>query len=815
MNTPTFRIIALMLLAAAIACGGVRSKITSGFVARGEQCLFEIRVEGQDSDEMPRVPEVKDVEIEPVGYGPTTMFPGRRVESSFRFLVSSYAVGVHEIPSVDVKVNGVIMKTEPVRLEVFDPSDLKWSEAVAKSAQSANVGETFRYASAIRIPQGKIYENQTVPVELKVYVPEEIARSMVDWGVPEFDRKKLTVWRFEPSDPPGRVMLLGRPYYCLSYQSTITPLEAGPVEIGPATVRLIYVKMVFDGFTRRMNLETTLAVPKRAFEAAPLPEGAPEGFDNAVGKFTLEATIGETDVTEGEPISVDVIVRGSGNLDKLRSPKMVDPDGWKVYDATPNQRGEERRELSGLVVFNQFIRPLEMKAAIPPFRLVYFDPEKETYETVTTAAIPITMKAAAGGRGFESSGPPQSLPVPVERMTDILGVIGTGDLLLSPGISIPGWTPHALAALLALALIGKALWMRYAHMFEKDEVKLAKRRDFMELEKLPSDDGLGFLRAAGSFAERWLSGDGDEEVRGIIEERDRLCFRESKEVPGVPGGRRREILRSLRRASFGLIVFAFSFATSPLADAGEISGSAMEAYESAKYEDAAKIWLDAGPYEELSADTLYNIGNSCYRMGAPGQAALYYRRALARDPGHGESRQNLRFLERKYGAITIARPSYQYVIAKMPLAAWKGLLWGGLWLIVLGLLVFPATRPGSQLRVAGVIGFILGPLLISFGGLGWKYFPDDADFAPFAKQAVIVGEKVVLHSDAARTSPEVIDAPPGSLAEVIRRSGRWAYVGFATKTRGWVPVESIKMVIPQSPPEPPKVRKAAVDGSSA
>ena len=83
------------------------------------------------------------------------------------------------------------------------------------------------------------------------------------------------------------------------------------------------------------------------------------------------------------------------------------------------------------------------------------------------------------------------------------------------------------------------------------------------------------------------------------------------------------------------------------------------------------------------------------------------------------------------------------------------------------------------------------------------------------KQAVVVGEKVVLHTDAARTSPEVIDAPPGSIAEVIRRSGDWAYVAFATKTRGWVLIDSIEMVIPTTKPQTPKLKKAAADGSSA
>ena len=804
MNSPIFRIIILALLGAAAAHGAVRAKISSGFVARGEQCIYEIRVEGQEPDRMPSVPEVMDVVIEPIGFGRPQVFPGRRIESSFQFLVSSYSIGVHEIPAVEVLVNGVRMMTEPVRLEVFDPNDLKWAEA---ASQPEALGESVRYASIIRVPEKKIYENQTVPAEIKIYVPQDLARSVADWGVPEFEMKGVAVWRFEPSDPPGRVNLLGMPYASISYQTTMTPIAPGEVELGPATVRLIYVKTVFDGFARRMNVQATLDVPKLEFGVTPLPEGAPEGFDNAVGKFSIDTSIKETEVTEGEPLAMDVIVSGSGNLDNLRSPELVDSTGWKVYEATPTQRGEERRQLSGSVVFSQFLRPLEMKSAIPPFRLVYFDPDTEKYETVTTEAIPLVMTPAAGGGNFESSGPPQSLPLPVERMTDILGAIQTGNLLSPSGKSLPGWLGHALAALLALALIGKALWMRYAHLLEKDEAKLAKRRDFEKVAGVPSDDGLGFLKAAGAFAERWLDGDGDAEVRRIIEERDRLCFRQSADVPGVPKSRRSEILRNLRRAAFGMLVFALTLPSARAEDA-------MQAYESAKYSEAAKLWLEAGTYENLSADTLYNIGNACYRMGIPGHAALYYRRALARDNSHGEARQNLRFLERKFGAITVSRPSYQYAIAKVPLEAWRGMLWCGTWMLVLGLLVFPATRAGSRWRVAGVIGFVLGPMMMSLGALGWRYFPDDAAFAPLERQAVVTGEKVVLHTDAARTSPEVIDAPPGSLAEVIRRSGKWAYVAFATKTRGWVPVESLEMVIPDKTPELPEPRKAAGDGSS-
>jgi len=813
MNTWIKNIFLLWSLTIALAQGAdVKSRISSAFLARGEKTLLEIRIQGTEPDGMPVIPEVKDLLIEPLGYGPPTMMPGRRIEYSFQYVVSSYEIGVHTIPSIEVIAGGVRSITEPIGIEVFNPDDLTWGEAVSKPESS---GETVKYASIIKVPKKKVYENQTIETEIKIYVPRDLARTMADWGVPEFDREGLAAWRFEATDGRGEINLLGQSYIAISYSSTMTALKPGTVTIGPATVRLTYVKMVFDRFAQRVDVEATLDVAEYSFEITPLPEGAPDGFDNAVGDFTVGTAIKQTKVTEGEPMAVDVIVSGSGNLDNIRSPELIDPEGWKVYDATPNQRGEERRELSGTVVFSQFIRPLEMKTAVPPFRMVYFDPTTEEYKTITTEPIAIEMSPAALGRNFEASGPPPALSLPIERMTDILGVIGDGKLLRSRGGLIPWWIFHVLAGLLALGLIAKALWMRYSHLLEKDERKARMKKEFQEVLTAKGRDGIGFLRIAGGFVEKWLSPVDNAELGRIIEERDELCFRAAKQDADLPANRREQILRTLRRAAFGVLFLAFAGLSVSSANAQDVAKKAKEAFDSAKYEEAASLWLEAGSFESLSADTLYNIGNAAYRMGAPGEAALYYRRALAREGSHQEARQNLRFIERKYGSVTVDRPSYQYAIAEAPLGVWKAGMWTGAWILVVGLLVFPATRYGSRLRVAAVVGFILGPILVSLGGLGWYHFPNDAEFAPIASQAVIVGEKVVLHTDAARTSPEVIDAPVGSLAEVIQMSGRWAYVGFATKTRGWVPVESIEMIIPAKKPNVPKVRKADTTGASA
>jgi tetratricopeptide (TPR) repeat protein len=672
-----------------------------------------------------------------------------------------------------------------------------------------SAGRIIRYASSFRTLGGKPFENETVPTEIKLFVPEELF--VEDWGIPDFERDGLTAWRFQPSPMRSRINLLGMRYVSVAYPSTITPTRTGKVAIGPAKIRLTTRESIADPMPRWVNLEIYIDVPKLEIESKPLPEGAPEGFQNAVGSFKLSASTSVTDVQEGDPITVDLIVNGSGNLDTLQPPTLENPDGWKVYATTTEQRGDERRQLSGSVIFHQSIRPLEMKSEIPPFRLVYFDPKSEAYKTLTTEPIALQMTPNTSPAGNPAV--QQALPVPFERMTDVLGVIRTGQLTTSGKTVFPTWIGHAIAGLLALILIAKALWIHFAPRLRKDPVRDARLSELREIEKARSGGDTEFLRSAGSFIERWLGGKSDARILAVLAERDAVCFRAEKPATVLDQKRRNEILRLLRGAAMALVFIATLGIGSPAH--ADPASQAIEAYEAAKYDEAMKLWFEAGNYDQLSADTLYNVGNACYRSGSPGYAALFYRRALARDSAHQEARQNLRFIERKFGAITVQRPEYQYALAKFPLSTWKAACWTGLWLCGLALLVFPATRHGARLRIVAVTALVIGPILISAGVLGWRYFPDDAEFAPVARQAVITAEKVALHTDAARTSPEVIDAPPGSLCEIIRESGRWVYIAFATKTRGWVPVESLEKVIPDKAPAPPKFRKPKADGKTA
>lgn len=807
---PWLALVLLLLASATLQAVTVEANLSSRFLVRGEKARLEIIIAGGQPDVGTLVmPKIDGMSLRPVDLRQPELrlMERRQLAYVFSYSIFSYEVGRHRIPAVKVPVGGIQMETRPLDLEVFGSDQLSWIEV-------RNGGQSMRCAAAFRIADDKPFENETTPVELKLYVPTELP--VEDWGIPEFEREGLAVWRFEPNRMTSRVDLNARNYTGVSYPSTLTPTRSGKASIGPARVRLITVRRVPDAFGFR-TIESPLWIDVAAttLEARPLPAGAPAGFNNAVGRFSIRSTCDLDEIRQGDPVVVGLEVNGSGNLDSLAPPEPLDAPGWKAYEATAVPRGDERRDIEGTARFRQFLRPLQAQSQIPAFRLVYFDPDLEQYATALSEPIPLRVLPSAI-TSLPSTAPPPTASTPVERMTDILAAVPAG--AIGGSRSLPWrWLWHVLPALIAAGLLSRIAWRAIAPRLHRDPAALARQEEFSRLGNLPPNNR-EFYRGVGAFIERWLGTRVREnrELADIITVRDQRCFNPALEDEAVPAPERRRIMRTLRRylTIIALAAPALWF-TDPVRAAEPAGDDPLAAYEAGLYVDAARMWLTEAPYEKLDADRLYNIGNCWYRLGSAGQGALYYRRALHRRPGHPEAMQNLRFIERKFGSLSVKRPDYQYVLAKLPKHFWTNLLYAGGWLLALGLLCFPATRPDSRVRVAAVIALVAAPVAAGIGGLGWRYYPDDARFAPPAEQAVVVADDAVLFTDANRTSPEVIDAPPGSLCRVVAERGRWFYVSFATQTRGWVPAEKIERLIPDHPPEAPDAtRPRAGEGST-
>ena len=194
-------------------------------------------------------------------------------------------------------------------------------------------------------------------------------------------------------------------------------------------------------------------------DVRPRPPGAPADFSGAVGRFSISARTNSAGGAVNEPLTLTVNLTGEGNFDLLPDPGWPDMPGWRTFDATPKTISRiDDGVLIGRRTYERTLVPREAgDFIIPPVRFTYFDPSKDSYETISTDPIPVTV-----AKGTAAPLPPDADEDSVERLaTDIRhikpapGSLAVGsDPLHERGLY---WAMAALPAVVLAAAVG---WRR-------------------------------------------------------------------------------------------------------------------------------------------------------------------------------------------------------------------------------------------------------------------------------------------------------------------------------------------------------------------
>ena len=135
--------------------------------------------------------------------------------------------------------------------------------------------------------------------------------------------------------------------------------------------------------------------PPVSLTIKPLPtEGRPVSFSGAVGSgFSLEVTANRSVVRVGDPIALDLKLRGNGNLEKLGLPDLskcgLDEQQFQLPGELPAGSFN-----SNVKQFKLNVRVKEESVAqIPAIEFSWFNPNAARYET--TRSNPIALQALA------------------------------------------------------------------------------------------------------------------------------------------------------------------------------------------------------------------------------------------------------------------------------------------------------------------------------------------------------------------------------------------------------------------------------------
>jgi len=546
-------------------------------------------------------------------------------------------------------------------------------------------------------------------------------------------------------------------------------------------------------------LPLTLKLPKLALNTPrPLPPNPPADFSDMVGSFSISTSTEAKDLAMNEMIDVQITVKGTGSLEQLTCPQPREAENWKLMPPTRKIEYSPTGKPQA-VIFSQLMRPVVEVAGVPSFSFSYFDAEAEEYKTAESQPIGLPWRAteaAGSGQVTAASAAPPAGTVPVAELADIYHFLpNESEGGNAAATTLPKW----LWYLLYLPGAGILLWLIGKRAYNAWAQKAGLRNRDKALNRIAAEpDAAAFLKGIGAFIESNIPNAANTpELQAILNKRDAEVFRPDA-TPHVTKEEKSAMLRSVRKALSCLVAaFAVLGAIAPLCPAAD---SAMKHYEAGQYSKALEE-LEA----ELKAETdtrdrgelLYNIGNCKYRLNEPGEAALYYARALQESPGLAEAEANLAFIQRKEGAILPQQDTADKVFTFLSYPQ----LWVATIICTATLLLCIALslllKDKLKLTLRTLIGISLFLSLLC--GADYIYYATrsvpDLTATPPADLAYIT-KATSARSAALDTAKKVVELPASTPVHLRAIRGNHRYVETFSGVRGWVPADSVTALDP-------------------
>ncbi len=479
----------------------VSASVDATTVGSDEVVTYSITVEGAPAAEVrtPKPPPTTGLAL--LQYTPSTQRSSLytngtlRQEMTFRWQFRPLRQGTARIGEAEVRVGGETFRTAPIEISVVPQSQRPSRRAPARppalsgrsapppsgsSESGARLDETDLFIRVEADTARALYRGEPITLTYRLFFREGVqvhhSRLAGAWDAPGFWREDLDV-SARPVPEPATID--GARYRSIVLKRVaFFPTRTGTLRVDPLVIETEAEasrrrRNPFDRlFSLGRSERVEVASDPVTVEVEPLPEGAPDGFNGAVGSFEMATELEETRVEAGAPVRLVARLTGHGNLATLGAPELTAPDTFAVYgpeaEADLDRGGTEVR---GTKTFTYTLVPQASGTfRLRPLTFSYFDPEAGRYKTLR--AEPRTIRVTGADEA--------------PLATSLTGAGFPADDL-APPLADAAWTrplqrplylnPWAYAALIVPALLvaGLAAWRRRADHLAAHPA-LARRR---------------------------------------------------------------------------------------------------------------------------------------------------------------------------------------------------------------------------------------------------------------------------------------------------------------------------------------------------
>ena len=387
----------------------VDAAVEPPIVTLGESAEWVVTVRGTDSASAPQPPAVDGLSFGPPSVRQEMRFANGRMDrsASFRFAVRPDRSGEFSIGPLPYRAGSDTVEIPARALRVVPPG-----QAPARGRVSLADLVFARLEASPPSP----YVQQRFALTLSLYHRGvEVGPDLNLTGLPA---TALTVGAWEQL-PTAREEANGVVFEVRRFRATAQALSAGPIRLAPTLrVQLLlpdepgarrgpfgdpffdrfFDDSLFPGAGRRAR-PLDLSVPPVELNARALPaEGRPPSFTGGVGAFEFDVEVKPRELAVGDPVTVTMSVRGTGNPDAVSAVSVPAGDGFRAYEARLVERRVDERTGAGEIRFEQVLIPRDAAAAeVPELAFSYFDPVAGDYRTIRRGPFPLRVAPATNG----------------------------------------------------------------------------------------------------------------------------------------------------------------------------------------------------------------------------------------------------------------------------------------------------------------------------------------------------------------------------------------------------------------------------------
>lgn len=383
-------------------------------IIAGKPFKVELMVNASAKDAKLATPQGLQLLYGPAISSTTSMRIVNGKRSSSRSTIFTYTFlaekeGNYVIPEASVVVDGSTYRSASRRIKVFG------AEAVAEDmpTESGSISSQDLYIVATPSKQ-RVYEQEAITINYKLYSrlenPQFTNITLPDYeGFVQYVQNDGSNAQFQAEQVNGKL------YYTATFHSVVLyPQRAGKLTIKPAEFEMLVnmpisnpQRSIFDAFFDNFQqVSKQLRTKPITIDVQALPSPKPEGFNGAVGQFTLSSEIPTKVLKTNESFTMKLLLEGYGNIKLAQIPEPKLPEGFETYDPKEtDDTGVSGGQTRGSKSMEYFAVPRHVgDFVIPAIPFSYFDPAKGSYQTITIPEVKLHIDKGDNSEATTTTG---------------------------------------------------------------------------------------------------------------------------------------------------------------------------------------------------------------------------------------------------------------------------------------------------------------------------------------------------------------------------------------------------------------------------